>query len=173
YDTAAEAAARIMSLLLHHGIHATAVAHDDVISVWNPVAPTTDEWNHQAVTVLGEVYGVHASDDNPDGALEIAVATLTASTAAAPAAPADGWVAVRRNHSIYAEGIPEWERDAVVLPAADLDEIAYRIGRGDELLPLYAADHGTLGATTPDTALRLVAVDEVTELLNRDSEATR
>lgn len=169
-DLAAEAAARIMSLLLHHGVRATAVAHDNVISVWNPIAPTTEAWNRQTMAILGEVYGVLASADNPDGALEIALDTLVPIPATAPAAPADAWMAVRRNHSPYAEGIPEWKRDGVVLAATDLDEIAYRIGRGDELLPMYADGEGTLGAADP---LRLVFIDEVAQFLDDDGEATR
>ncbi len=141
-DPAAEAAARIMSLLRLHGIHATAVAHGDRISVWNPIAATTDEWNNHVLVILRESYGLLASADNVDGTVEL---DFTALTPAPPAAAPDAWIAVRRSRSPWAEG-PEWDRDAVVLPADDADEIAYRVGLGDEMLALYAEGRGTRGA---------------------------
>ncbi|MBC7299816.1 hypothetical protein [Nocardia salmonicida] len=87
---AAEVAARIMSLLLHHGIRATAVADDDdVISVWNPTAATTDEWNHRVMVVLRDTYGVLANFDNADGALEIELSTLVPTPPSQATAPAE------------------------------------------------------------------------------------
>lgn len=140
-----EVAARIMSLLLLHGVRASAVDHDGRVTLWNPLETVTSaQWCDHTIRLLRD-HDLAATAHALGGAVEVTV------DIPAPAQPAHAWVAVRRYHSRFAEGIPEWERDAVVLQADDTDEIAYRLDRGDDLLPLWADQDRTHGSRNKST----------------------
>lgn len=54
----------------------------------------------------------------------------------------DAWVAVKRTHSIHAEG-PEWSCDAAVIPATDTAECRHYAAQGFDLVPIAADGVGT------------------------------